>query len=80
MFKTNFIEQGKGVKSVMKKSKIFLIIGCLMLVIATAFLIYALNHPEASFQLSLTVTYILYLLYLIIMISMFILGLRKKNR
>ncbi|HIS61623.1 MAG TPA: hypothetical protein IAC14_05140 [Candidatus Scybalomonas excrementigallinarum] len=61
----------------MKKSKIFLIMGILMLVIAIAFFIYALNHPEASFLWSLTATYIFYIVYLIVTLLMFILA-RKK--
>lgn len=61
----------------MKKSKIFLIMGILMLVIAIAFFMYALNHPEASFPWSLTATYIFYIVYLIVTLLMFILA-RKK--
>ena len=55
----------------MKKSKVFLATGCLMVIIAIAFVAFALNHPEASFPWSNTVTYSLYLVYLILTVLMF---------
>lgn len=55
----------------MRKEKLFLLIGILMLLIAMIFILVALNHPEMSFPWSNTVTYIIYGIYVIIMILMF---------
>lgn len=55
----------------MKKSKIFLLIGCLMLAAAICFVIYALQHPEGSLSISTKITYILYAIYVLMMLSMF---------
>lgn len=46
----------------MKKSRV---LGIIMLVIAAAFIAYALQHPESSFPWSNTITYIIYGVYLI---------------
>ena len=48
------------------------IIASLMLVIATAFILYAVNHPEMSFPWSNAITYIIYGIYAIIMVVLFI--------
>lgn len=43
------------------------IIGIIMLIVACLFIIYAFNHPEASFPWSNQMTYILYGSYLLVM-------------
>ena len=55
-------------------------IGIIMLAAAIAFVVFALNHPEASFPWSNTVTYSLYGLYLIVMLVMLIAPFKNKNR
>ncbi len=55
-------------------------IGIIMLAAAIAFVVFALNHPEASFPWSNTVTYSLYGLYLIMMLVMLIAPFKNKNR
>lgn len=66
----------------MKKSKIFLLIGCLMLAAAICFVIYALQHPEGFLNISVKSTYILYAIYVLIMLFMFgislILNIKQK--
>ncbi len=52
-------------------------IGSGMLVLALAFVAYALNHPNASFPIPLQALYILYALYLIVMVVMLIAPFRK---
>ena len=42
------------------------IIGMIMLIVAIAFVVFALKHPEASFPWSNTVTYAIYAVYLIV--------------
>lgn len=56
----------------MKKSNIFFIIGCILLLIAIAFIRFALNHPERSFPWANSITFTIYIIYIIVMISMFI--------
>lgn len=55
----------------MKKSSVFLIIGCVMVVGAIAFVMYALNHPEQSFPWSNGITYFIYAVYLLVTIGVF---------
>jgi len=64
----------------MSKSKIFLIIGIIMLVCMSWFVFYALHHPERSFSVSLKITYLIYVIYLLTMILMFVLAVLYKNR
>ncbi len=64
----------------MKKSRVFFCVGCIMLVIAIAFVLFALNHPEASFPWGNSITYIIYMIYIIITISMFVLWRKSKNK
>lgn len=64
----------------MKKSKIFLGIGCLMVVVAIGFIAFALNHPEKSFPWSNNITDIIYAAYLIVTISMFIISNKMKKK
>lgn len=52
-----------------KKSRI---IAFVMLAVAIIFIIFALNHPEISFQWNNTVSYIIYGIYLIAMLILFI--------
>lgn len=65
----------------MKKAKIFFMAGCVMIIAAIAFVAYALNHPEASFPWSNSVTYTIYVLYLFVVILLFVFGsiFRKKQ-
>ena len=54
------------------------IIASLMLVIAIAFILYAVNHPEMSFPWSNVITYIIYGIYAIIMVVLFIVPFKGK--
>lgn len=51
----------------------------IMLIIASIFIIIALNNPQASFPWSNTITYILYGLYVVIMIVLFIAPFKRKK-
>lgn len=62
----------------MNKSKIFLIIGLVMAILAITFFIYALNHPEGTFPLPNVIIHIIYGIYLLVMIIMFILYFVKR--
>lgn len=64
----------------MKKGKIFLGIGCLMVVVAIGFLIFALNHPEMSFPWSNSITYEIYAVYLVITVFMFSISKRMAKK
>lgn len=61
----------------MKKWNEFLLIGIIMLILAIIFVIYALNNPQKSFNINLTLLYIIYTLYIVVMLVMFVLG-RKR--
>lgn len=63
----------------MKKSSIFLLVGCAMIFIAIMFFLYALQHPEKSFPWGNSVTYVLYFVYLLSTICMFILSIKNKR-
>ena len=54
------------------------IIGIVMLVLATAFIIFAFSHPEMSFPWSNTITSLLYGVYFIVMVVMFVAPTKKK--
>ena len=58
--------------------KISRIIGSIMLVIAIAFVVFALNHPEMSFPWSNTITWVLYGLYAIVTAVLLIAPAKKK--
>ena len=60
------------------KKKTSKMIGVIMLIVAIAFVIFALTHPTASFPWSNTITYILYIVYFIIMVVFLISPFRKK--
>jgi protein-S-isoprenylcysteine O-methyltransferase Ste14 len=62
----------------MKKSNAFLIIGCVMILVAVIFIIFALSHPEMSFTVSNDVTYTIYVVYLIVTAVMLITAKRKN--
>lgn len=64
----------------MKKSQVFLLIGCMLLVAAIVFLLFALNHPEMSFPWKNNITYTIYIIYIIAIISMFGLWIKTKKR
>jgi len=53
-------------------------IGLIMLIVAIAFVIFALTHPTASFPWSNTITYILYIVYFIGVVVFLIFPFRKK--
>jgi len=53
-------------------------IGLIMLIVAIAFVIFALTHPTASFPWSNTITYILYIVYFIGVIVFLLSPFRKK--
>ena len=54
------------------------IIGLVMAVIAIAFVVFALNHPEMSFPWSNTVTWVLYGLYALVTAVLLIAPAKKK--
>jgi transposase-like protein len=58
--------------------KVSRIIATAMLILAVAFLGYALNHPEGAFPWSNTVTFILYGVYVAVMVILFIAPFKKK--
>ena len=61
----------------MKKS-ISRIVGLVMLIIAVAFIVFALNHPEMSFSWNNTITWLLYGLYVLVIVVLFIAPKMKK--
>lgn len=54
------------------------IIGLIMVVIAIAFVVFALNHPEMSFPWSNTITWVLYGVYAIVTVILLIAPTKKK--
>ena len=54
------------------------IVGLVMLIIAVAFIVFALNHPEMSFPLNNTITWLLYGLYVLVIVVLFIAPKMKK--
>lgn len=58
--------------------KISRIIGTIMLVIAIAVVVFALNHPEMSFPWSNTITWVLYGVYAIATVVLLIAPTKKK--
>ena len=61
----------------MKKS-ISRIIGVIMLIVAIAFIIFALNHPEKSFPWSNRIIWLLYGVYFLVTIVLLIASKMKK--
>ena len=54
------------------------IVGLVMLIIAVAFIVFALNHPEMSFPWNNTITWLLYGLYVLVTVMLFIAPKMKK--
>ena len=54
------------------------IVGLIMLIIAVAFIIFALNHPEMSFPWNNTITWLLYGLYFLVTVVLLIAPKMKK--
>ena len=54
------------------------IIGLIMLIIAVAFILFALNHPEMSFPWNNTITWLLYGLYFLVTVVLLITPKMKK--
>lgn len=47
----------------MSKFKMYILTGSVLIVIAIAFILYAVNNPQASFPWSNSVTYAIYIAY-----------------
>ena len=60
------------------KKNVSRIIGLVMVVIAIAFVVFALNHPEMSFPWSNTITWVLYSLYALVTAVVLIAPAKKK--
>ena len=60
------------------KKNVSRIIGLVMVAIAIAFVVFALNHPEMSFPWSNTITWVLYGLYAIVTAVLLIAPAKKK--
>ena len=54
------------------------IIGLVMLIIAVAFIMFAVNHPEMSFPWNNTITWLLYGLYILVTVMLLIAPKTKK--
>ena len=54
------------------KKRISRILGLIMLIIAIAFIVFALNHPEMSFPWNNTITWLLYGLYVLVTVVLLI--------
>ncbi|WDV45150.1 hypothetical protein PV797_16735 [Clostridiaceae bacterium M8S5] len=63
----------------MNKSKLFLVIGSLMVIVMIVFVGYAFRHPEMSFGIGIEATYTIYTIYILIMIVMFVLSAKLKK-
>ena len=61
----------------MKKS-LSRIIGLMMLIIAIVFIMFALNHPEMSFPLNNTITWLMYGVYFLVTVVLLIAPKMKK--
>ncbi len=56
------------------------IIASIMLVVAIGFIIFAFNHPEATFPWSNTITYTIYGIYTLVMFVLFITLFKGKDK
>ena len=54
------------------KKRISRILGLIMLIIAIAFIVFALNHPEMSFPWNNTITWLLYGVYFLVTVVLLI--------
>ena len=61
------------------KKRISRILGLIMLIIAIAFIVFALNHPEMSFPWNNTITWLLYGLYILVTVMLLIAPKTKKS-
>ena len=59
--------------------KRYFIPACVLVVAAIGFIIYAVGHPEPSFQWSIQITHILYGLYVDAVVLLFVLAFWKKT-
>lgn len=59
------------------KKNVSRMIGFVMVVIAIAFVVFALNHPEMSFPWSNTITWMLYGLYALVAVVLLIAPTKK---
>lgn len=66
----------------MQKSKLFLIIGGVMWVVAILFVLVLMDNPATLLPLSAQAATVVYIIYLAVMVAMFILGIifRKKGK
>lgn len=66
----------------MQKSKLFLIIGGVMWVVAILFVLVLIDNPGTLLPLSAQAATVVYIIYLAVMVAMFVLGIifRKKDR
>ena len=55
------------------------IVGLVMLIIAVAFIMFAVNHPEMSFPWNNTITWLLYGLYVLVTVVLLIAPKMKKE-
>ena len=60
------------------KKNVSRIIGLVMVVIAIAFVVFALKHPEMSFPWSNTITWVLYGVYTVVTAVFLIAPVKKK--
>ena len=56
------------------------IVGLVMLIIAVAFIMFAVNHPEMSFPWNNTITWLLYGLYVLVTVVLLIAPKMKKEK
>ena len=73
----NSITRKFGEVIYMKKSA-SRIVGLVMLIIAVAFIMFAVNHPEMSFPWNNTITWLLYGLYVLVTVVLLIAPKLKK--
>lgn len=62
------------------KSKVFLVIGLILLIAFIFFVIFALNHPEMSLPVSANISLILYLVWVLTSIAMLVLSFVYRNK
>ena len=73
------IAKFKFVEEVLYMNKsISRIIGLIMLIIAIVFIMFALNHPEMSFPLNNTITWLMYGVYFLVTVVLLIAPKMKK--
>ncbi len=64
----------------MSKFKIYLTSGCLLSIIAIAFILYAVFNPQASFPWSNYLTYTIYLIYVLLLVLIWRLVVKHKPK